>query len=328
MTDKSEISEVLSSNYMLATLTVRSWSGHKKDNEATAELLQSHGATANAASVVKSLLAGNDKELQDTRAAYSRIRTWFYANSLPWTSGDGQRGSRLVGTTQAMTFLRDFANLKNDAEKARDDFLAVYDDAVKNSAATLGSLYDPSQYPTKDQVRYLFGATLDILPLPDVADFDRVSIPGPMATGLKRKYELQAAQHAENALAEMQERLLEQLDRMATQLTKVAKSEKVRLRKSLMTSLRTVADLARSMAPLAPNMEQVAARIEDELLNHELGDYKNSITLAEKGAEAARSIAEQVSGTQQKEPDDEPPTQSSADTPQAPADFDPDSVFF
>ena len=61
--EKIDIGEVLANNYMLAKLNVRIWSGRKTDKNATAELLADKGAIANAASVVKQLLAGNPYSL-------------------------------------------------------------------------------------------------------------------------------------------------------------------------------------------------------------------------------------------------------------------------
>jgi hypothetical protein len=292
----NELSDVLSSNYMLASLTVRKWSARKKDNEATEELLTIKGATHNAASVIKSLLAGNDRELRDTHAAYDRIRTWFYANSLPWTTQEGQRGDRVVGTQQAMTFLRDFARLKTEAEKARDSFLDVYDLAVANASVSMGGLYNTLNYPNKESVREMFGATLDIMPMPAVTDFDRVTIPGAMAQGLKGKYETRAKKQVECAISDLQTRVIEELGRMASQLGKVAAGEKARLFKSLTGNMQTLANLARSMGPLSADLVVLADRLEAELLQHEVGAFKDNAALANKVATAAATIRDELGG--------------------------------
>ena len=72
---KVDIGEVLANNYMLAKLNVRIWSGRKTDKAASAELLADKGAVANAAAVVKQLLAGNDAKLKEAAAGYTRIRS-------------------------------------------------------------------------------------------------------------------------------------------------------------------------------------------------------------------------------------------------------------
>jgi hypothetical protein len=334
MTDKNEMSDILSANYMLASLTVRVWSGRKTDHDATEELLSSKGAMTNAASVIKSLLAGNDRELKDTQAAYSRIRTWFYAHSLPWTTQDGgQRGDRIVGTMQAMAFLRDFARLKTEAEKSRDAFVDAYDAAVSNASISLGQLYNRDQYPTKDAVRHMFGATLDIAPMPAVTDFDRIAIPGAMAEGLKGKYEMRAKAQVECAVSDLQQRVLEELERMATQLGKVAKGEKARLFQSLTGNMKTLAQLARTMGPLDPSLNDLAERIEDELLRHEVAAYKDNAALAGKVAAAADGIRADILGVpvvamvaqvQQAQEEPAEPTATVAYTD----DFDTDEMFY
>lgn len=336
METNSDLSDVLSSNYMLASLTVRTWSARKTDREATEDLLTQKGAASNAASVVKSLLAGNDKELKDTQAAYARIRTWFYANSLPWTadSEGAQRGSRLVGTEQALAFLRDFANLKSDAEEARDKFLSVYDSAVANASASLGSLYDASQYPSKEQVRTLFGSTLDIVPMPNVADFDRVSIPGAMAQGLKARYAKAAEAHVERAVMDAQERIADELNRMITQMDKVVCGEPVRLHKSLITTMETVAGLAKSLGPVCPELEDIADQIKEKLLQHNVDAYKGNAALAGRASDAAVEI---LSKLQPKEPKDSEPSAPEVEEgtrdlvsseSDALDDYDTDSVFY
>lgn len=292
MENNDSLSDVLSSNYMLASLTVRKWSASKKDKTATHDLLIQKGAASNAASVVKSLLAGNDAELRDTWAAYDRIRTWFYANSLPWTSdtSGAQRGDRLVGTLQALEFLRDFAGLKADAEAARDKFLAVYDAAVANASVALGGLYDVNQYPSKEEVRTMFDASLGITPMPAVADFDRVSIPGAMAEGLKDMYVRTAEKQAERAVIDAQERVSSELCRLVTQLDKVVADEPVRLHKSLLTTMETVAGLAKSLGPISPELEQIADEISTKLLKHDIEAYKGNASLARSTSESAKAI--------------------------------------
>ena len=298
----NEMSDVLSANYMLASVTVRTWSARKTDRSATDELLVAKGATHNAAVLVKSLLAGNDRELKDAHAAYARIRTWFYAHSLPWTTQDGQRGERVVGTVQVMAFLRDFARLKTEAEKSRDSFVYAYDAAVANASVSMGGLYDLHHYPSKEDVRDMFGATLDIVPMPAVTDFDRITIPGAMAEGLKGKYESRAKKQIELAVSDLQARVLEELDRMSTQLGKVAAGEKARLFKSLTGNMKTLADLARSMGPLSPDLSTLAERIEEDLLQHDVAAYKDNAALAGKVARAADTIRSELVGTLPSEP--------------------------
>lgn len=290
-----ELSNTLSANFMLANLTIRSWSGKAKDKEASEELASQNEALSSAAEVVVSLLAGNDRQLRKCQAAYARIRTWFYANSLPWTSTEGQRGSRLIGTVQAMTFLRDFTNLVSDAEVARQEFIDSYDSAVQLQQTNLGKLYDPAAYPSTESLSRLFSATLDIEPMPAVADFDRIAIPGAMAVGLKGLYERRAKKMSDTAISDCQERMVKELARISTQLMKVVEGEPVRLHETLITNMSTLTALAESLGPLDSSLAGIAARVRRELLSHEVKDFKGNAALSRSIAEAADAIKAELS---------------------------------
>ncbi len=299
MDENQNLGDLLSSNYLLASLNVRIWSGKKTDKAATRELLSSKGAVANAASVVKSLLAGNDAKLKETAAAYTRIRSFFYEHSSPWTTSSigAMKGDRLISTVESITFLGEFARLKNDADTILNIFLGEYDAAVQNASNSLGALYDPAQYPTKQQVATLFGAHMDLRPVPESADFDRLTnVPADLANGLKDLYERNMEQQMNNALSDVQRRLLTELERMDTQLSKVANGEKTRLFKSMTGNLKHLIGMARSLNFVDnKEIEGIADTIEEHLLQYEVEMYKDNASLAKANAGIAKGIIKRAS---------------------------------
>ena len=305
------LGELLSQNCMLASLNVRCWSARKTDKGATAELLYQKNAASNAATLVKSLLAGNDTELKDTIAAYTRIRSFFYEKTSPWTTQTAgiMKGDRLVSTKESINFLSEFAKHKQAAKDQLQEFLNVYDQKVQDASLALGDLYDPSQYPHKSQLSALFSADLHLRPLPEATDFDRLqNVPASLATGLKELYERSMQQQMENALSDVQRRLIDELERMDTQLSKVATGEKTRLFKSMTTNLSQLVGMARSLN-LTENaeIEAIATGIETHLLKYEVDMYKENVTLAGDSAKMAREIKKQVSENQVWKLDDEEP---------------------
>lgn len=296
--NKVNLGEVLANNYMLAKLNVRVWSGRKTDKNATMELLADKGAVANAASVVKNLLAGNDAKLKEAAAAYTRIRSFFYEGTVPWTTASvgAMKGDRLISTAKSITFLSDFARLKQEAVNALNDFLNEYDAAVANSAISLGSLYDPGQYPSKAEIASLFGAEMTLNPLPETADFDRLTnIPAELATGLKDLYERNLEMQMENALSDVQKRLVGELERMDTQLSKVEHGEKTRLFKSMVDNLKHLCEMAGSMNfTNNAELDDIVMSIKAHLLQHEVDAYKDNASLAGATARTARNILARV----------------------------------
>lgn len=294
MDEKVNVSEALTNNFMLAKMHVRLYYGRATDKQASAELLADKGAVKNAAAVVKNLFAGNDSTLKATHAAYTRIRTWFYEHTAPWTTNTvgAMKGDRLIATVDSINFLSEFAKLKKDAEDAKDEFLAEYDQLVQDVATSLGKLYDPTQYPSKQQVATLFGAEMSLQPLPQTTDFRRLSnVPTSLVEGLSDLYERNMEAQMNNALSDVQKRLLGELERMDTQLSKVAKGEKTRLFKSMVTNLRHLVGLTKSMN-FTDNVEinNIADEIEKHLLAYEVDAYKDNAALARQTAERARLI--------------------------------------
>ena len=292
------IGEALANNYMLAKLNVRIWSGRKTDKNATVELLADKGAVANAASVVKQLLAGNDAKLKETAAAYTRIRSFFYEATVPWTTASigAMKGDRLISTQKSINFLSDFAKLKNDAITILGEFITEYDAAVQASAVSLGALYDPSQYPHKAEIAALFGAEMSLNPLPEATDFDRLTnIPAELATGLKGLYERNMEAQMDNALSDIQKRLLTELERMDTQLSKVVAGEKTRLFKSMVTNLKHLTGMTRSLNfANNPEIEGIADAIEEHLLGYEVDAYKDNAALARASVTNARGVIARI----------------------------------
>jgi len=291
------LSNALSSSYMLASCSVRVYSGRKTDKQLTESIISQSGAVSDAGAFVKKLFAGADAELKEVQAAYNHIRNWFYANSLQWTSNNagGARGDRLIATGDVMGKLGEFANLKKEAELARDKFIAALPSAMSKAAANLGTMYDQTNYPDPAELAVLFDAGLNVAPLPDIQDFDRLTIPGKLTVGLKDLYAKQADTCIDNALKEMQQRTLDALNRMVTQLTKLSKGEKTRVYKSLTGNLQHMVQMLRNNnLRNDPALDLLATEIETKLLKYDSSAYKDNVSLAGVVATHAKEIVGRI----------------------------------
>lgn len=289
-----DLSDVLTANYLIASIHVRTWSARKTDKDAGDELTASKGAASDAASVIKSLLVGNDKELKDAKSAYNRLRTFFYAATLPWGSADAGRGDGMIGVQDSFKFMAEFARLKAEAEVARDALVAMLDvnrpALIASARQRLGSLYKDTDYPSADEVKGMFGASMTIRPMPATSDFSRAAIPAALVTGLQKRYERQAASQVDNAVVDLRDRLTGALERMHAQLSKVVNGESPRLFKSLLTNLEQMTGLAESLAPVSPELGALASKIKSELLAHEIDAFKDNVTLSRSVASKASTI--------------------------------------
>jgi hypothetical protein len=135
-----ELNDALAANYMLVSLSIRTWSGKRTDRGATDEVIQQKHAVKDSGAFVKKLLASADSELKDVHAAANGIRSFLYTSTLPWTqnTGGANRGDRLVPTAKAMEFLRDTAALKRQYDGAVMTLKGVWDERVTQACTNLG----------------------------------------------------------------------------------------------------------------------------------------------------------------------------------------------
>ena len=299
MTDSTEdLSDALTANYLLASVYIRTWGAEKGDADVARETEAQKGAAQGSTTVKKSLLHANDKELKHARGAYLKLRTYFYDATVPWSINRGQKGDGLIGVGDAMKFMTHFANLKRDAEQAREDFLAVYHARAASARIALGGLHKASDYPSVQEVRDAFGASMTLRPLPAVQDFTRVNVPARLAEGLQQRYALQAQAQVDNAVTDVRDRLSTELARMHERLSKVANGEeKTRLYGTVISNMQDLVGIAKSMAPVSPELGVIAKRIEADLLQHKIEAFKGNAALSRSVAGKADAIHKALTTT-------------------------------
>ncbi len=298
MEEEKSLGELLAGSFLLAKLNVRLWSGRKTDLAASRELNADKGADANASRVVKTLLAGNDAKLKDCTSAYTRLRTFFYDHTSPWTtsSAGAKKGDRLIATADSIDFLTEYAAREKEADKALLAFVNDYDNAVQNAVTSQGALYDATHYPTKKAVASLFGSSLSLNPLPDGIDFDRISgVPAQFVVGLRSAYESNMESQLNVALQNVQFRILEELGRTQKQLSKIVAGEDTRLFKTMVTNLQHLVGMARSLNVADDDeIAEIADTIEKHLLSLEVSAYKDNVSLARANGNIAKGIEARI----------------------------------
>lgn len=295
-----ELNDALASNFMLVSLSIRTWSGKRTDRGATDELIQQKQAAKDSGSFVKKLLASADGELRDVHSSAAQLRLYLYANTLPWTlnSEGAKRGERLVATSQAMNFLRDTATLKRDYDAAVLRLQAVWPQRVTEAMANLGSLADAKDYPDAVELPDMFSVTVDVRPMPAVADFSRLSVPAALQEALAQRMAGQMETQMKNAMDDLRERLLSSLGRISSQLEKAGNGEKTKLYDTLVTNCQSLVGLARTMnLSGSEKLNDLADKIESRLLCTPVDAYRNDVATAAAAAEIAKELMSEAEAT-------------------------------
>ena len=294
MSNAQEINDALAGSYMLVELELRSWSGRKTDREASTEVISNKGATKDSGRFVKNLFASADAELAEVHRNGSLVRAFVYSKTLPWSANTHgvMRGARLIAATQTIEFLRELNQVKREYDMSVQKLVDVWPQRITEAMTNLNGLAKASDYPDAADVAAMFGVTVDLRPVPSLADFSRVNVPPELALALGQRHAQQAEVQLGNAMGDLKGRLLDELNRMARQLGKAAAGEKTRLYDSLVTNLQGLVGLVRTMN-VSGNAElnALADKIERELLAQPVEVYRNSKAKAEEVASAAQQIA-------------------------------------
>lgn len=161
----SAVQHTIAKTACLATLNISRWSGRKYDATATAEYTASKHASSDAARINKLLVSG--KLITPLNRHLSQVRAHFYTNTLPW----GDNGDRVLPALKVEDMYEYMADAKQKLDKHLKAFLANYAQEVRDSHARLGDLFDPSDYPSTNEIEAKYGLKFSCKPIPMDGDF-------------------------------------------------------------------------------------------------------------------------------------------------------------
>lgn len=274
----------LTDRALLVHLNVSQWTARKHDKRASKEVTTAHGAASAAGRFNKSLLPMNDK-LENIHRKTTLIRTKYYESTLPW----GIDGTRMLPTTNYLSFMSDFRKEKGEWESLVQDFLDEYDQMKLDAQRILGSLYDPADYPTALELRHKFKMDMAVFPVPS-ADF-RVAIGSEELTRIQQDVERRVKEAEQAALKDVWNRLYERVKHMAEKLS----DPKAIFRDSMVENARELcALLPRLNFADDPNLEAMRQQVEASLIKHP-DALRNDPDLRRDTAATAKDIMDKMS---------------------------------
>ena len=272
------------SSMVLLKLTLNQWQGNKVDKKLTKDYAASMGAETTSFAVTKKLMSSTS-EYSELTKAFSKCRT-FIRDNTAFLEGYGHS----VGPARCMTLLGEFVPLRQDALAKKAAFLAVYPQAVSKELAKQGAAADPNQYPSVSEIAGLFDVKLDVLPMPMVADFSRLSIPTEAAEFLGGMMERRQKKAMDDALGAVKLRVVKQLDAIIHVLSRKIEGEPTRITESLIGTAETLVSLVREVNLTAdPEIDKIA----DELAAVTVctpAQLRNNMTVAQQTVDKAKAL--------------------------------------
>lgn len=150
---------------MVADLTVSLWNARKYDAKVTEDAAIQHQADVRSGRYTKALL--NPDLLKPIARARTALEDYHKSTTAPWHQG----GGRLLPSIKFMTYTTEMRQLKNAFLSEVHTFVAGYQAEVQRAQASLGTMYDASDYPDVKEVRAKFDVVIDLTPLPELPDW-------------------------------------------------------------------------------------------------------------------------------------------------------------
>jgi hypothetical protein len=254
-------------------MNISVWTANKLDKSATEKVVADNSAVQNAAQVRKNLMAGTSlrKDISDYAAG---CRLWHNTRTLPWAD----KGARLLSTSLFLDYKTE-ANIRRDTfNKMVDNFCTNYPALVQTSHNYLGTLFNPEDYPSVDEVRSKFGFRLVFSPVPESGDF-RLQVAEQDLQDLRQQYEENFSSRLADAMREPWDRLHKLLIGMSEKLTDVEGDDesKKRYHDTLITNAQTLCSLLTHLnVTKDPKLEQARRDLELTMLGADIDAIKES----------------------------------------------------
>jgi hypothetical protein len=297
MSNNQEINASLTANYLLVQLSMKAWNTTKSDKNLAKKAALDNGAGDDSIAASRRIMTGADTELRALKSAQQAVRSYLYANSLPWSSAtDGPlNGPRLVSVADSLSLIKELNVLQSDFRKALNDFKVVYTQRASEAMLRLGPLANSDDYPAEAELDQAFTVALDFSPVPTRQSFDNMALPAELATALGDRLAKRHSTQVDNAMRDLTERLTGYVENMAKTLTRHASGEKTRMYDSLIDNVRCTAALLKSSNLTDdPRLTSIGKAL-DELTQLDTKQLKNSMGMSRDLAEKATKVVKVLS---------------------------------
>lgn len=190
---------MLQEKALLVNLSVSLWDAKKLDKNVTREIENTHNAN-DAGNFSKKLIEKNSVDTYKKLA--NEARMLVYNSTLPWDN----TGNRLLSVKEYQALNDKLAEIKEKFNQAVNDFINNYPNLINNAKYRLNSLFNPSDYPSIQELKRKFNFEMNFYPLLDINDI-RININQAEQDKIKAQIEENYKNQFEQAIADLWDNL-------------------------------------------------------------------------------------------------------------------------
>lgn len=259
----------ITTSSVLTELNISVWTAVRTDKSITDKVTSDNHAVREAGQFKKNLMAGTSarKEIADYAAS---CRLWHNLRTLPWAD----KGARLLPTSLFLDYKAEANTRRAHFDYMVNKFLADYPTLQAQAQVNLGALYDPSDYPSVDEVASKFGFRLVFSPVPESGDF-RLDLPKQDMEAMRESYEEAFKDRIQDAMRSPWEQLHKMLTAMSAKLTEGDEDTKKRWHDTFLTNAQDMCGMLTHLnITKDAKLEQARMDLERALCGVDIDDVK------------------------------------------------------
>lgn len=261
------------------------WTAAKKDEKATKHVLDAHAAKSGAGSFKSRLVS--KAALEHRWDVSHHARAYHIQHTSPWMD----EGVRMVPVRMLKDYTKAMRTYQAEAEAADKEFLDHLDDHIREAKVLRGKLFDPADYPSKDVLASKFAFHLDIMPIPDAADWRLEGM------GVEEMKQMRIA--AEGTLTELQkgavQDLFKRLSEVVQHMSERLKKDDAKFRNSLIGNVKECVGLVAQLNVTGDvKLEAVRLEIETKLSKQDPEELRDAPAVRSKVAKEADAILKKM----------------------------------
>lgn len=267
----------ITSSAVLAELNISVWPAKKLDRATSATITSNANAHGDAAQVKKNLFAGTSLR-KDIENYAARIRLYHNQHTLPWSD----KGQRLLTTKLFLEYKQYMNTAQAMFDQLCDTFYQAYPQLVIDAQKSLGSLYDPDDYPALEDVKEKFAFKLAIDPLPESGDF-RLDASAAELDDIRSDYERRYEERLSEAMRSAWDRLHKELTHISQKLADCVSVDgeddapKKRYHETLLTNAQGLCGLLTKLnVTNDPKLEEARRGLETALIGADIEELRDS----------------------------------------------------
>lgn len=194
------------------------WSASKTDRETSDQVAQNFNSSATECGKFIKKILGNCPELKKISTFAANLRIWIKESTLPYN-----RGQRIVPNSMFIQFMSDLGAKQTEFNNMVDEFVDQFPDLKQRAQQNQSNFFKEEDCPSPEQVRQEFDFSFNVMPIPEVNQFDgRLGLTS-LEGEYKERFEQSQMRTLEKCRNQILERLAEPINIAVTRLTEYLK---------------------------------------------------------------------------------------------------------